>query len=245
MVYPADSAGPDEDGHPQLSLGAYVLGKLPRPEVAAVEAHMAGCARCSLECAELSEARAALAMLADEPALPVRRYGTPYRIAVLDPPPRRAAPAVPRVTLLAQPRQRSKVLWYARVTAVVLVICAGLVAAAQSITAVQRGAARTITVTATDRQTGANLVLRVLAGGDRTRVIAWISAPAARADYQLFAVTRTGDAYVITRWVADGRTMTLSGELAIPPNALVFFGVVRQDGVIIVSVPYRTGTTPR
>src|SRR5947209_16600542 len=63
MRHTADGNDPDRDEHVQLSLGAYVLRTLPVDEVAEVEAHLARCARCSIECAELSEARAALALL--------------------------------------------------------------------------------------------------------------------------------------------------------------------------------------
>src|SRR4051794_19113922 len=68
----------DGDGHMELSLGLYVLGALDDEGVLSVQEHLAQCAQCRAECAELSEVPAALALLSDEDveAL-IREFGVP------------------------------------------------------------------------------------------------------------------------------------------------------------------------
>src|SRR4051794_11345341 len=73
----------DGDGHMQLSLGLYVLGALDDEGLLSVQEHLAECAQCRAESAELSEVPAALALLSEEDvnAL-IREFGvsdTPVR----------------------------------------------------------------------------------------------------------------------------------------------------------------------
>jgi anti-sigma factor RsiW len=61
----------DDDENIESQLEAYALGILEPPEMAAMEAHLATCARCQAELPALRRTVAAFALLADTPDVPV------------------------------------------------------------------------------------------------------------------------------------------------------------------------------
>ncbi|HUZ23538.1 MAG TPA: zf-HC2 domain-containing protein, partial [Streptosporangiaceae bacterium] len=61
-------APPDQEGHVQLQLGAYVLGGLSATEEAAVRAHLDTCAQCRVEHEELTCVPSWLDLLRPDPA---------------------------------------------------------------------------------------------------------------------------------------------------------------------------------
>jgi hypothetical protein len=222
-------------GH--TDVGAYSLGLLEERDRAAFEDHLAGCASCAAELAELSPMKALLRGV--EP--PGAAGGDPGEGSVTELIGRR----------VAQERRRRR--WQVTVgaaAAVVLIgggIGAGIALAPQPGGTPPPGVALTGRLhSATDSGTGVAGTVGLVPKGWGTQVTLDLSKVPGPVECQLVAVSRTGERRVVMGWLVptpgDGvpghpAHLVIQGGTSIPPSDLARVDVNVVNGRTLLSIP--------
>jgi hypothetical protein len=223
-------------------VGAYSMGLLEERDRREFEDHLAGCAACAAEVAELSPMAALLRGVEPPGAEPGSAAGE--------------APAGAEVTDLIRRRarqQRHRRRWQVALGAaagIVLIgggIGAGIAVAPQHGNPPVPGVALTGQLhSATDPGTGAAGTVGLVAKAWGTQVTLDLSKVAGPAECELVAVSRTGERRVVMGWLVtvpgDGvpghpAHLVLRGGTSIPRNDLSRVDVDVVNGRTLVSIP--------
>lgn len=219
-------------------VGAYALGLLEPADRAAFETHLAGCASCASELAELSGMRGLLT--GEEPA---QAADTELDAA--------------QVTSLIQRRaraQRRKLRWQATLGAAA---CAALVAGAVAVTGLRAGAGQSgqptavsrvvgVRHTATDPQTGATATVGLVAKAWGTQITLGLGKVHGPLECQLIAVSTTGQRRAVAGWFVPPAGygvpghpahLIVAGGTSIPARDLSQFVVTVRSGGTLVTIP--------
>jgi hypothetical protein len=222
-------------GH--TDVGAYSLGLLEEQDRAAFEDHLAGCASCSAELAELSPMKALLRGV--EPA------GAPGGD--------QAEGNVTRLISRRVTQERRRRRWQVAVgaaAAVVLIgggVGAGIALAPQPVGAPPPAVALPGQLhSATDPGTGVAGTVGLLAKGWGTQVTLDLSKVHGPVECQLVAVSRTGERRVVMGWLVpapgDGvpghpAHLVIQGGTSIPRTELARLDVNVVNGRTLLSIP--------
>jgi putative zinc finger protein len=218
-------------------VGAYALGLLEPADQAAFESHLAGCATCASELAELSGMRDLLTGV--EPAHTAA--------AELD---------AAQITSLVHRRaraQRRKLRWQAALgAAACAALAAGGVATGLLAGGGQSGQpavlSRVVGVrhTATNPQTGATATVGLAAKAWGTQITLDLGKVRGPLECQLVAVTATGQRRVVAGWFVPPAGygvpghpahLVVAGGTSIPPKGLSQFVVTVKGGGTLVTIP--------
>jgi hypothetical protein len=228
--------------HEAPDLGAYALGGLEAAEVAAVDEHVAGCARCRAELAELRE-------VAD-------RLGEVPPEFFLDGPPEGGDLLVQRAVGRVRAERRSAVTrrrlltGAAAAVAAIVLVGAGAVAGRQSAPDPVAGAPTTPAAVpgtryaeATDAGTGARLSVSVVPAAGWVRLSADVEGVPAGERCRLVVVGAGGERQVAGSWVvsakAEAEGTALDGFALVPPAQVSAVVVETFAGRRFVSAPVR------
>jgi Putative zinc-finger len=222
-------------GH--TDVGAYSLGLLEERDRAAFEDHLAGCASCAAELAELSPMKALLRGV--EPA--GETGSGPGEAEVTDLVRRR----------VAQERRRRR--WQVTVGAAAAVVLIGGGVGAGIALAPQPGGTPPPAValtgqlhSATDPGTGVTGTVGLVPKGWGTQVTLDLSKVPGPVECQLVAVSRTGERRVVMGWLVpapgDGvpghpAHLVIQGGTSIPPSDLARVDVNVVNGRTLLSIP--------
>ncbi|ONI89250.1 anti-sigma factor [Saccharothrix sp. ALI-22-I] len=222
-------------------LGAYVLGVLDEREVRAVEDHLASCARCR---AELAELRVMEDAMGDVPAE-----------ALLDGPPEGGDLLLQRTLRqvrserAGQVRRRQVGIGLVAAAVVAVVLGGGFAVGrgtAPDVSAVQTSTppappAGTMLGSATDPETGARMTVQVKPAAGWVRVNASVAGIAQNEKCKLFVVAKDGSRQEAGSWLVsatgeqDGTN--LDGSALIAPGDVAAIEVRNFEGEQIVTVP--------
>ncbi|ONI77527.1 anti-sigma factor [Kribbella sp. ALI-6-A] len=216
----------NDAGHDRSQLGAYALGALEPDEAREVELHLAGCAECRTEVAELEEMKQFLdeippeAFLDGPPAdgdLLLQRTLRAAREAAVEP--ATVAPAA------SMPPRRSR--WLLAAAAAVVVAGAlggGVVIGRQSVdqAVYEETPAGSKQATATDAVTGTTMATTVQPRGSWSWVVVDLKGLKTGAECQLLVTDTSGKTWVAGSWVVSERAARdgarFSGGVLVPPD---------------------------
>jgi hypothetical protein len=228
-----------EHGHE--SLGAYALGRLGPDEARAVDAHLAECADCRREVAELAELRGMLDLVPRE--------------AFLDGPPDNGELLLQRTLRQVRAEQGEQPRWARSQAAAVVVVIAlgalgggvllgrqtapgGEVQGPQS-SAIQ-AAPGTRTGGATNPASGVSMAVSLTPAPGWVRVHAVVRGVPAGKRCQLLVVSRDGSAVLAGSWLGSDKGeqdgTSLDGSALVDPSRVSSVDVVTTDGERLVSV---------
>lgn len=232
--------------HDHESLGAYALGVLATDEASVVGAHLAKCADCRREVAELTELRGILDSVPQE--------------AFLDGPPDGGELLLQRTLRQMRADQGGQPRWArfpAAAGAVVIALAAlggGVLLGRQTApggvaqgpqpqgppSSVVQTPPGTRTGEATDPASGVSMAVSVTPATGWVRVHAVVRGVPAGKLCQLLVVPRDGDAVVAGSWLASGKDArdgtSLDGTALVDPKQVSSVDVVTIDGEELVSV---------
>jgi hypothetical protein len=216
----------NDAGHDRSQLGAYALGALEPEEAREVELHLAGCAECRTELAELEEMKQFLdeippeAFLDGPPAngdLLLQRTLRAAREAAVDPAPVAATASKP-------PRRPRWLLAAAAVVVVAGALGGGVAIGRQSVDQVvaEETPAGSKQVTATDAVTGTTMATTVQPRGSWSWVVVELKGMKAGAECQLLVTDTWGKTWVAGSWVVSQKAAQdgarFSGGVLVPPD---------------------------
>lgn len=228
--------------HDRSQLGAYVLGALEPDEVRGVEAHLAGCAECREEVADLEEMKEFLGEVPPE--------------AFLDGPPddgdlllQRTLREVrtseaPAAVQTGQPAKRSR--WLLVAAAVVVIAGAlggGVLIGRQSVdeVAVQPPVAGAKQATATDAGTGTTLAATVEPRGGWSWIDVKVTGLKVGAECEMLVTDKTGKTYVAGSWVVGEKGARegsrFSGGVLVPVDQVTAVEIRTIQGHHVVTTP--------
>lgn len=237
---------PAGQDHVQLQLGLYVLGALSSSERAVVEEHLANCAPCRTECAELSEIPALLSLLTREDVRSIADQFPPRLLDAdrpasrppnqdTDPrPPIRPAPAGNRgqpAKALRPRRARQGLLVVLATLALALVVGVGI-----GLRLASSPAAITLAGSDTNAVTGVTMSITVVGLADASRVTATAKGLNPGVLYQLYAVDSRGQTLIVASWTAQDEPYTYAGDLRVPAGDLAFFTLTDLNGQVVITV---------
>ena len=226
--------------HDQAQLGAYVLGVLEADEVAEFEAHLAWCAACRHEVAELDELRDELDQVPPE--------------AFLDGPPEGGVLLQPtlRVVRAAESQRRPRSFAVGGAAAVIVVtpgvgIFLGRQKAPDTIaqgrqpatTAPSTPPSGTRNVEGSDAETGARLAATVTPAAGWVRVHVAVQGVRGGERCKLVVVSKQGQQLEAGSWVVSAKGERegsgIDGAALVPPKDVAAVEVVTMDGRTLVS----------
>ena len=246
--------------HVQLQLGLYVLGGLSSVETEVVEEHLASCAECRTECAELSEVPAFLSLLTREDLRSLAEEFAPRKrdadrsSAVPTPRVRAGAPPSrpstqtangrpathpqlsgdrgrnPRTASSRHPRHRSRFVLAAVAVALIVGVSIGLGLATRSPGAI------TLAGSDTNAVTGVTISVSVVGLDDGSHVTATVTGLHPGVEYKLYAVNSHGQTQTVARWSAGNKAFAYAGDLQIRAEDLAFFTITELDGQVVITV---------
>jgi putative zinc finger protein len=217
-------------------VGAYALGLLEPADQRVFENHLAGCASCASELAELSGMRDLLTGV--EPAQPAE-----------------AELEAAQVTSLVHRRaraQRRRLRWQATLGAAA---CAALAAGGVATGLLASGGQSSqqavphvtgVRHTATDPQTGATATVGLVAKPWGTQITLDLAKVRGPLECQLVAVSATGQRRVVAGWFVPPAGygvpghpahLVVAGGTSIPPKDLSTFVVTVKGGGTLVTIP--------
>ncbi len=227
--------------HDHESLGAYALGALAPDEARAVDAHIAGCADCRREVAELTDLRGMLDSVPQEAFLDgppgdgeliLQRTLRQMRVEQGGQPRRARFPAAAGVVVIAVAALGGGVL-FGRLTA------PGVEAQGPQSSIVQAPPG-TRNGEATNRASGVSMTVNLTPLTGWVRVHAVVRGVPAGKRCQLLVVTSEGNAVVAGGWLASGKDVgdgtLLDGSALVDPKRVSSVDVVTTDGEQLVSV---------
>lgn len=224
-------------GHVQLKLGAYVLNALAADEEHAVAQHLADCARCTADLAELLDVREILDRLdqqsisrlldaAAQPAVPEVHSRPPH--------PNPAAGSAPRGGANVRPATAGR--RWARparvlVAAVALALAAGVgigawLAAREPIDIRLAGAQ-------TDRQSGVSVSVTVIGTPAGARVDAFVEGLTVSEPYGLYAIGDRGESQAAASWIAHDDAQGVGGVVSIPIDRITAVVLFHADETLV------------
>jgi Putative zinc-finger len=228
--------------HDRESLGAYALGALTPDDARAVDAHLARCADCQREVAELTDLRDMLNSVPQE--------------AFLDGPPDGGELLLQRtlrrmrVEQGGQPRQARFLATAGVVVIAVAALGGGVLLGRQTAPGVeaqgpQSGIVQapplgTRTGEATSRVSGVSMTVNLTPLTGWVRVRAVVRGVPAGTQCELLVVTSEGDAVVAGSWLASGKDVRdgtlLDGSALVDPKQVSSVDVITTEGEELVSV---------
>ncbi|MGH3901896.1 MAG: zf-HC2 domain-containing protein [Pseudonocardiaceae bacterium] len=233
--------------HDHESLGAYALDALDPDEARAVNAHLAGCADCRREVAELTELRGMLDSVPqeafldgppDDGELVLQRTLRQIRTEQGGQPRRARFPAAAGVVLIAVAAVGAGVL-LGRQTAPGGEAQSPQTQSPQS--SVVQAPPGTRNSEVTNPVSGASMAVSVTSLTGWVRVHAVVRGVPAGKQCQLLVVSRDGDEVVAGSWLASGKDVrdgtVLDGTALVDPQQVSSVDVVTIDGEELVSVP--------
>lgn len=226
-------------------LGAYALGALDEREAAELAAHLAGCATCRRELAELESVRDLLGELPPEAMLDgppddgdlllqrtLRQVRSETRGYARRRPLLAAAAAVAAVALLG-----GGVLLGQRFTAPVVQPTVTVTPTPAPSTPVQG----TRSATATDPRTGATLTATVVPAAGWVRTLVVVNGIPAGEDCQVIVVAKDGRRRSASEWkvseAGERDGTTLPGAAIVAPADVAAVEIVNLDGRVFVRAP--------
>lgn len=245
----------------EMSLGAYVLGKLSADERDEFETHLAGCAGCRREHDEFQEVMAGMALLSTlelEEALGEPAFSAPPVVApptVASPtvaPPTVAAPAVtapvdagPRSPV---PPRRSLWPWRFLPTSrpirmalagalTVVIVAVGFIWSAGP--GGSPGPSGTPYVAADNSSNDVSLSIRVYNANNGVTVRGTVDGLGAGERYRLIASTLDQTQHIVLEWTAASGVQSLDGQIDVRAEDLALFAVSHLDGTVVVSASCR------
>jgi hypothetical protein len=223
----------------ELSLGVLVLGALEPAERPAIEAHLAGCARCNAILAEFAPLPGLLHRLdpiEHGPTVPV-----PSSVLPLVPESMPLRPAELRERLVDAARgertrrRRRRLAGLAAAAALVGVL---LVAAATGGLFNGRQDSPVSVASATDPQTAVSAAVRLMADETGSQLSLSLTGVAPEEHCKLVAVDARGRQDVAAAWEATYHgTATITGHTSFRPDQITRFLIVTDDGATLVKVP--------
>jgi hypothetical protein len=233
----------------ELSLGVLVLGALEPAERPAIEAHLAGCARCKAILAELAplpglmhrldpfEHGPASLLSSAAPASPASstsplESSAPPHLPLVPPELRK------RLVLAARRERARRRRWAAGIAAAAVFVALAL-GAAGSIGL--RGDHPAVVVSATDARTAVRADVRLVADDTGSQLALRLTGVKPEEHCQLVAIDSAGRRDVAAAWVAtyDGRA-TVTGHTSFRPDQITRLLVVTDAGSTLVGVPIRS-----
>lgn len=239
----------DDAGHDRSQLGAYALGALEPDEAREVEQHLAGCAECRTELAELEELKDFLAEVPPEaflngpPAdgdLVLQRTLRDVRAAVetggvLPPVPAAAEQAA------ARPKRSPWLLVAAAVVVIAGALGGGVLIGRQSVdqAADYTPPAGAKYVKATDAGTGTTMATTVEPRGGWSWVVVKLSGLKAGEECQLLVTDATGKTWVAGSWVVSEKAAKdgarFSGGVLVPLDQVESVEIRTVEGKRLVT----------
>jgi hypothetical protein len=213
----------------RLSLGVLVLGVIDPEERPALEAHLAGCERCSAELAELAVLPGLLHRLdpvAAASGLPAPSPSFQDRVV-----------AAGRV---ARARQRRRLVvalgTAAAVIAAALLVVPGLLGGGEPGSHPLAG--RSIVVDRTDPQTSVHAKVTLAREDSGTQLTLVLGGVRPGEHCRLVARNAAGRHETAASWVATYTgSASVTGTTSFPRKSITSLQVVRGDGVVLVSLP--------
>lgn len=225
----------NDDSH-DLLLGAYSMGILDRHEADAVEEHLATCAACSEELAELTEARDMLAEVPPEAFLEgapddgdlilqrtLRSVRVERSAGVAEERPGDAHPGPPRGVRAGRPRRFRPMLLLAAAAAVVVAAAGGVLIGRQQghpvdpVPVAPPAGARA--VTAVNKSIGATMTATVIPAEGWVRVKVQMNGAPVGLDCRIMVLAKDGSAHEAGSWrtSTSGKTPVVDGSALVPP----------------------------
>jgi hypothetical protein len=227
----------------ELSLGVLVLGALEPAERPAVEAHLAGCARCNAILAELAPLPGLLHRLdpiEHGPTAPVPA-SVPAALVAESMPLRPAELRERLVDAARVERTRHRRRRLAGIAAAAALVGVLLVAAVSGGLR-SGGQDRQITVaSATDPRTAVRAAVRLVPDDTGSQLALQLTGVAPEEHCKLVAVDARGHQDVAAAWEATYHgTATITGHTSFRPEEIVRFLIVTDAGATLVRVPVHT-----
>jgi anti-sigma factor RsiW len=239
------------DEHVEHELGVFVLGLLPVEEEQAIADHLAGCARCQAETAELRQVRALLDRLDDSSIAQLRQLSRDTDPESTPPPdvapPREANPARDRPATVSgppgrpgssgppsRPSRRRPIRLRVVLAALVVTLVAG-VGLGSWLTS-QAPVDIRLAGTQWDNQTGVSASVTVVPASGGSHVDATVRGLVAGEAYRLYAVGNRGDSEVVAEWVSTGSVEGVAGEITITTDRLTAVTLTRRDETVLLTV---------
>jgi hypothetical protein len=237
--------------HDPSRLGAYSLGALEPDEVREIDEHLAGCAECRQELAELEELKEFLGEVppeafldgppADGDLLLQRTLREVRSTAAAEVAAAEAATAAPPATV-ALGKKRSS--WYLMAAAVVLIagaLVGGVLIGRQTVADPDVPVAGSKQVTATDSVTQATMATTVEPRAGWSWIMVKIEGLKAGAECEMLVTDKAGNTFVAGSWVVSGKAARegsrFGGGVLVPIDQVRSVEIKTLQGEHVVTTP--------
>jgi anti-sigma factor RsiW len=236
--------------HDPSRLGAYSLGALEPDEVREIDEHLAGCAECRQELAELDELKEFLGEVppeafldgppADGDLLLQRTLREVRSTAAAEVAAAEAATAAPP----AAPPRKKRSTWYLVAAAVVLIAGAlggGVAIGRQTVSDPNAPVAGSKQVTATDAVTQAKMATTVEPRAGWSWIMVDIAGLKAGAECQMLVTDKAGNTFVAGSWVVSPKAARegsrFGGGVLVPIDQVRSVEIKTLQGEHVVTTP--------